>query len=99
MTKNITAGAITYTDQRNVYKFTAEADRRLRFTIGNLPEDSCVGLDIYDLLGYKIGGAESIRNGESVTVEPEAGQTCEIRVTQRSGMGDYTLTVCEEDKE
>ena len=96
---NIAAGAITYTDQRNVYKFTAEADRRLRFTIGNLPEDSCVGLDIYDLLGYKIGGAESIRNGESVTVEPEAGQTCEIRVTQRSGMGDYTLTVCEEDKE
>ena len=96
--QNIAVGAIHYTDQRNVYKYTAEADVCLRFTIGNLPEDSRVGLDIYDSLGYKIGGADSIQNGESVTVEPEAGQTCEIRVTQRSGTGEYTLTVCEEEK-
>ena len=97
--QNITAGAITYTDQRNVYRYTVEEDACLRFTIGNLPEDSRVGLDIYESLGYKIGGADSVQNGESVTVEPEAGQTCEIRVTQRSGTGEYTLTVCEEDKE
>lgn len=95
--KNITAGHITYKDQRNVYKYSAGSDGRCLFTIGNLPDDSRVGLDIYDSLGFKIRGEESIGNGGSVSAELEAGQDYEILVTQRSGKGGYTLTVREDE--
>ena len=95
--KNITAGHVTYKDQRNVYKYTSGPDGRFLFTIGNLPDDSRVGLDIYDSLGFKIRGEESIGNGGSVSAELEAGQDYEILVTQRSGKGGYTLTVREDE--
>ena len=64
----------------------------------NLPDGSRLGLDIYDSLGFKIGGEESIGNGGSVSVDLEAGQDYEIWVTQRSGKGEYTMTVREDDK-
>ena len=95
--KNITAGHVTYKDQRNVYKYTSGPDGRFLFTIGNLPDDSRVGLDIYDSLGFKIRGEESIGNGGYVSAELEAGQDYEILVTQRSGKGGYTLTVREDE--
>jgi len=94
--KNITAGFVTYKDQRNVYKYTAGTDGRFLFTIGNLPDGGRVGLDIYDSLGFKIRGEESTGNGGSVSAELEAGQDYEIQVTQRSGKGGYTLTVRED---
>ena len=95
--RNITAGHVTYKDQRIVYKYTSGPDGRFLFTIGNLPDDSRVGLDIYDSLGFKIRGEESIGNGGSVSAELEAGQDYEILVTQRSGKGGYTLTVREDE--
>ena len=95
--KNITAGHVTYKDQRNVYKYSAGSDGLFLFTIGNLPDDSRVGLDIYDSLGFKIRGEESMGNGGSVSAELEAGQDYEILVTQRSGKGGYTLTVREDE--
>ena len=96
--RNITSGFVTYKDQQNVCKYTADTDGRFRFTIGNLPDGSRLGLDLYDSLGFKIGGEESIGNGGSVSVDLEAGQDYEIWVTQRSGKGEYTLTVREDDK-
>ena len=95
--KNIAAGHVTYKDQRNTYKYTAAADGRFLFTIGNLPDGCRLGLDIYDSLGFKIGGEESIGNGSPVSAELEAGQAYEIQVTQRSGKGGYTLTVREDE--
>ena len=95
--RNITSGFVTYKDQQNVCRYTAGTDGRFRFTIGNLPDGIRMGLDLYDSLGFKIGGEESIGNGGSVSADLEAGQDYEIRVTQRSGKGDYTLTVREDD--
>ena len=96
--RNITAGFVTYKDQQNVCKYTAGTDGRFRFTIGNLQDGIRMGLDLYDSLGFKIGGEESIGNGGSVSVDLEAGQDYEIWVTQRSGKGEYTMTVREDDK-
>ena len=94
--RNIAAGSITYADQRNIYKYTAGAGSPFLFTIGNLPDDSSLRIDIYDSLGFKLGGEESIGNGGSVSAELEVGQDYEIQVTQRSGKGRYTLTVRED---
>ena len=76
---------------------TLQIAPRFLFTIGNLPDDSRVGLDIYDSLGFKIRGEESMGNSGSVSAELEAGQEYEILVTQRSGKGGYTLTVREDE--
>lgn len=95
--KNIIAGEITYKDQRNTYRFTAPGDGNYRVTLGNMPDGCRFRLYLYDSLGYKVGGDDSLESGDSVTVELTGGQAYEIQLTQSRGTGEYTLTMCEEE--
>ena len=95
--KNIIAGEITYKDQRNTYKFTAPGDGNYRVTLGNMPDGCRFRLYLYDSLGYKVGGDDSLESGDAVTVELAGGQAYEIQLTQGRETGGYTLTLCEEE--
>ena len=94
--KCIVPGAITYRDQKKAYTFTAVESGKYRITISNM-EDSCsVKMYVYSQLGDRLEGADEISSGDRMSVIFKEGQNYQIRLTQQSGTGNYTITMVKE---
>ena len=94
--KCIVPGAITYRDQKKGYTFTAVESGKYRITISNM-EDSCsVKMYVYSQLGDRLEGADEISSGDRLSVIFKEGQNYQIRLTQQSGTGNYTITMVKE---
>jgi hypothetical protein len=86
--------SIQYTDQRNVYLFTAPADGSYRFEIAGLKNTAKLNLCARDAEGYPIRYAAGIGNGKGFTLNGVIkGEPYQIEVGQSSGFGDYTLII------
>lgn len=96
--KSIVSGRVAFEGQKIVYTYVAEESGRYVVTPANMPDDMRTKIFIYDSLGYKIGGGEDLCNGESVTADLEAGQSCQIHLFQSGGAGRYTVTIVRESE-
>lgn len=94
--KNSTNGAITYTNQQNVYTYIPDTSGVYRLTLGNMINDFKVQMNIYDSLEYKLDGEYGLRSGNSISAKLEAGQIYKINVIQNSLYGDYTIDISRE---
>jgi hypothetical protein len=85
--------SIQYTDQRNVYSFTAPIDGHYRFEMAELRNNARVSLYGFNYLGETIG-SNTGGNGSGLALNGLVkGQTYEIQVRQYSGFSSYTLNV------
>ena len=94
--KCIVPGAITYKDQKKAYTFTAAESGKYQITIGNMNEGCSVKMYVYSQLGDRLEGADEMMSGDSLSVILKEGQSYQIRLTQLSGIGNYTITMVKE---
>ena len=86
--------SMEYTDQRNVYAFTAEKDGDYTFAVSGMNSNMEVELIVFNHLGEAIKQNSYCRNNGYISIkEVSAGDYFEIQVRQSSKLGDYTLTV------
>jgi hypothetical protein len=82
-----------YTDQRNVYSFTAAIDGRYRFEMAELRNNARVSLYVFNYLGETIASTSG-GNGSGLTLnELVKGQTYEIQIRQTGGFSGYKLNI------
>jgi len=91
--KEIIYDSIEFTEQRNEYIFVPMIDGVYRFDFFDVANNLRFGLNIYDSLGYKAGGANGIGNKSGITVELAAGEVYKVRVSQYDRSGTYTLAI------
>jgi hypothetical protein len=85
--------SIQYTDQRNVYAFTAPLDGRYRFELAELRSNARVRLMVYNYLDETIAETYCV-NGEGLTLNGLVrGQTYTIQVRQYSKLSPYNLII------
>ena len=78
--------SIQYTDQRNVYLFTAPRNGSYRFEMAEL-RSATVRLMAWDRLDYPpIADSSNRGNGQGITLDLVGGQTYQIQVRQYSGV-------------
>jgi tetratricopeptide (TPR) repeat protein len=94
--KCIVPGAVTYKDQKKAYTFTAAESGKYQITIGNMNEGCSVKMYVYSQLGDRLEGADEMMSGDSLSVILKEGQSYQIRLTQLSGIGNYTITMVKE---
>ena len=86
--------SIEYTDQKNVYSFTADSSGDVVFSISGMNQDAAVGLYLFNELGEALVSESYCQNGKKITIKNvAAGTHYEIQVRQGKGTGNYTLTV------
>lgn len=85
--------SIEYKDQQNVYSFTPEISGVYRFDFADVRNGVKMNVFVYDSLEYSVGGEYGLTNKSGVTVILNAGETYEIKVTQYSNTGNYTLKI------
>lgn len=86
--------SIEYTDQRNVYIFTAKKSGSHTFTISGLSSGCAVELYAFNNLGETVKSDTYCTNDEGITIENiSVGETYEIQVRQSSGLSDYKLSI------
>ena len=86
--------SIEFTDQRNVYSFTAPRDGRYRFEMSGITSGCAVELYVFNSLGESLGSDTYCTNGEGVTLKSlKAGETYSINVRYASGYSGYTLSI------
>lgn len=86
--------SIEYTDQRNVYSFTAPVDGRYRFEISGMQSGTDVELYMFNSLGETVDSDTYCLNGEGITVKGlVAGEVYELQIRQDSGLSGYTLSI------
>jgi len=84
--------SIQYTDQSNVYTFTAPSDGRYQFVMAELNGNATVQLSAWNRLGDRIYLA-NCGNGEGITVNLISDQTYQIQVKQYRGLSFYRLNI------
>ena len=94
--KCIVPGAITYKDQKKTYTFTAADSGKYRITIGNMGDGCSVKMYVYSQLGDRLEGTDEMSSGDTLSVILKEGQNYQIRLTQLSGTGNYTITMVKE---
>ena len=92
----IVPGAITYRDQKKTYTFTAAESGMHRVTIGNMDESCSVKMYVYSQMGDRLEGADEMSSEDRLSVMLKEGQNYQIRITQLSGTGNYTITMVKE---
>lgn len=92
-TKEIVYDSIEYTDQQNKYTFIPAIDGTYRFDFTNIINGFSLKVNVYDSLGYKVGGYTGLSNGNGITVELKANEIYTIKVDQYSNAGKYTLKI------
>ena len=94
--KCVVPGIVTYKDQKKTYTFTAADSGKYRITIANMQDGSSVKMYVYSQLGDRLEGADEMSSGDSLSVILKEGQNYQIRLTQLSGTGNYTITMVKE---
>ena len=94
--KCIIPGIVTYRDQKKTYTFTAAYSGKYRITISNMQDGCGVKMYVYSQLGDRLEGADEMSSGDSLSVILKEGQNYQIRLTQLSGTGNYTITMVKE---
>jgi hypothetical protein len=86
--------SIEYTDQRNIYFFTAPETGTYTFSISDLLNGCAVGLYAFNNLGETIDSDMCCENGEEIILKDvAAGETYEIQVRHYSGASNYKLKI------
>ena len=86
--------SIEYTDQRNVYSFSATASGDITFSMGGLTNEATVELLVFNALGETVVEDTYCRNGDEYTIENvNFGTYYEIQVRYGSGPSKYELTI------
>ncbi len=84
--------SIEFTDQRNVYTFTAPRDGRYRFEVSGITSGSAVELYVFNSLGETLGSDTYCTNGEGITLKSiKAGEVYTVNVRYSTGYTNYTL--------
>ena len=94
--KSIVPGIVTYKDQKKTYTFTAADSGKYRITIGNMQDGCSVKMYVYSQLGDRLEGADEMGSGSDLSVILKEGQGYQLRITQMSGTGNYTITMVKE---
>lgn len=90
----VVCDSIEYTDQRNIYVFTAEESGTYTFIMSGLNSGCTVGLYAFNELGETVKSDRCCMNGEKITLKNiTAGEIYEIQVCHSSGVSDYQLTI------
>ncbi|MDR0524957.1 MAG: hypothetical protein LBG90_03700 [Spirochaetaceae bacterium] len=91
---DIIADSMQYTDQQNVYLFTAPSDGRYRFELSHLPEAMRISLYAFDRAGSLLQYTAGVGPGRGIALSGlSAGELYQIHVRQYSGLGKYTLLI------
>lgn len=86
--------SIEYTDQRNVYSFTADHSGDVTITITGLSSGTAVELYVFNDLEETVALDTYFQNNDSLIVKNvSAGTHYEVQVRQDTGMSKYTLTI------
>ena len=86
--------SIEYTDQRNVYIFTAPLDGRYRFELSGMMSGTATELYVFSSLGETVVSDTYCKNGEGVTAKGlVAGETYSVQVRYASGFSGYGLLI------
>ncbi len=90
---NIINDQIEYTDQRNVYSYSAQSEE-ISILLSNMKSDMSVEVLVLNDLGETLDYDSYCKNGEGLTVSGlTSGEHYEIQVRQKEGEGQYTLTI------
>jgi hypothetical protein len=86
--------SMQYTDQRNVYLFTAPMDGNYRFEVGNLKNTMRVNVYAFTAEGELLRRADGVGGGHGLTLSSlREGETYEIHVAQHTGFGGYAFII------
>lgn len=86
--------SIEFTDQRNIYTFTAPIDGRYRFELSGVQSDTNFELYMYNYLGETLESDTYCLNGEGITVKDlKGGETYQVQIRQDSGFSSYSLFI------
>lgn len=86
--------SVEYTDQRNVYSFTADHSGDVTITITGMNSGTAVELYVFNDLDETVTSDTYFQNNESLTIKNvSAGIHYEVQVRQDTGTSKYTLTI------
>ena len=92
--KTYVSDSVEYTDQRNVYSFTAKSSGDVTITISGMESGVVVEAYVFDDLDSTVVSDTYFTNGDSTTIKGcSVGEHYEIQIRQDSGMSNYTLYV------
>lgn len=92
--KMYVSDSVEYTDQRNVYSFTAKSSGDVTVKIAGLESGVNVESCVFDDLENTVVSDTCFTNGESITIKDcTAGEHYEIQIRQDDGLSDYTLEI------
>ena len=84
--------SIEFTDQDNIYSFTAPLDGQYRFEFSEIHDNKDMYLSIYNDLGEKLKGTYA-GNNEGLTIKLERGEKYAIHASEDSGFSSYNLKI------
>ena len=91
---SIIRDSVEYTDQRNVYSYTAQMNGTVKITMSGLNSDTSVELYVFDDLGDDISKDTYCVNGDYVEISTVTkGTHYEIQVRQDEGFSSYELII------
>ena len=82
-----------YSDQSNLYSFTALVDGRYRFEINGMEKGMITALYVRDAFGVTLDSYSYCQNGSGVTTDLKAGEEYQIEVAHHTGLGTYVLDI------
>lgn len=92
--KTSISDSVEFTDQRNVYSFTAKSSDDVTITISGLESGVVVEAYVFDDLDSTVVSDTYFTNGDSITIKGySVGEHYEIQIRQDSGMSNYTLNI------
>ncbi len=92
--KTCVSDSVEFTDQRNVYSFTAKSSGDVTITISGLESGVVVEAYVFDDLDSTVVSDTYFTNGDSITIKGcSVGEHYEIQIRQDSGMSNYTLNI------
>ena len=91
---SVVTDSVEYTDQRNVYSFTARQDGDVTFALPEMTAGTMVELYVFNDLGEEAASQKQCYNGGSVTVQGVTeGIHLEVQVRQEEGLGSYRMAI------
>lgn len=92
--KTSISDSVEFTDQRNVYSFTAKSSGDVTITISGLESGVVVEAYVFDDLDSTVVSDTYFTNGDSIIIKGcSIGEHYEIQIRQDSGMSNYTLNI------
>jgi|GEM_PF-637299 len=90
----LVSDSVEYTDQINIYSFTAPIDGSYRFELSGMQNGTAVGLYMVNSLDEIISSDSYCKNGEGITVKDlKAGELYEIQIRQDVQYSPYVMTI------